>query len=263
MAQGWKEETVDNMGAALDLFKGGSGPPLLVLHGAGGNPGWLGYHHALSRHFTVYAPSHPGFNGSEALPWIDSIPAVAHYYLGLLEDLGLNHVALLGFSMGAWIAAEMVAMCSHNVKRMVLVSAVGIKPHKGEIAELFNVPRSEVEKLRFYDEAQVPGYAELYGRESTPEEKTLERHNREMAARLCWKPYMYNPNLPEYLRKVNLPTLLVWGRQDAIVPLECGEQLEEILPNSSLHVIDQCGHSPQVEKPHEFLDAVMPFLVSS
>ena len=85
---------------------------------------------------------------------------------------------------------------------------------------------------------------------------------REMAALLTWKPYMYNPKLPVLLSQVKIPSLVVWGRQDAIVPLNCGELYQAAIPGAQLVVIDRCGHSPQVEKPQAFLDAVVPFLTA-
>jgi len=260
MAQSWKEEFIDFEGAKLQVFIGGKGAPLLVLHGAGGNQGWLGYHESLSQHFTVYAPSHPGYNKSQRVEWVNSIAAVAHYYHGLTRHLGIDQYYLMGFSMGGWIAAEMAAMCQDPIKKMVLGAPVGIRPKKGEIAELFLTPRPEVEKLRFYDVKQVPNYEETYGRKLTPEEQNVERQNREMAQRLCWQPYMHNPNLPHYLKKVRTPTLIVWGKQDAIVPVECAELYHQSLVNSEIHIIDKCGHIPQVEKGREFLEAVAPFL---
>ena len=94
----------------------------------------------------------------------------------------------------------------------------------------------------------------------TPEEALVDFSNREMASRLLWRPYMHNPSLPHYLSDVGTPTLIVWGRQDAIVPLECGELFHQALSNSRLQVIDQCGHSPQIEKPQEFNQGVSEFL---
>ncbi len=263
MAQTCTDEVIHYAGAKLSLMKGGQGPPLLVLHGLGGNPGWMAYHQALAEHFTVYAPSHPGNDGSQALPWIDSMAALSHYYLGLVQHLGWSRFSIVGFSMGGWLAAEIAAMCPHGLDRLVLVSAVGIKPRKGEIAELFNVSREDVEQLRFYDPGQVPDYNRLFGKEPTTEEREQERRNRETATRWCWKPYMHNPNLPHYLAKVPTPTLVVWGNEDAIVPVECAEMYQEAIHESKLHVIDRCGHVPQSEKPQEFLDTVIPFLQGS
>jgi pimeloyl-ACP methyl ester carboxylesterase len=84
-----------------------------------------------------------------------------------------------------------------------------------------------------------------------------------MAALLTWKPYMYNPKLPVLLAQINIPTLLVWGRQDAIVPVECGALYQAAIPGARLTVIEQCGHSPQIEKPSAFLEAVLPFMQAS
>ena len=94
----------------------------------------------------------------------------------------------------------------------------------------------------------------------TPEEVNQAHSNMEMASRLCWRPYLNNPTLSQYLRKVTTPALVIWGKQDAIVPEECGELYQRALPNCTLKVIDHCGHSPQIEKPQEFHSAVSEFL---
>ena len=253
--QSWTAEIVEVAGAKVQVLKGGSGAPLLSLHGAGGNPGWMPYHEALSQHFTVYAPSHPGYNDSDRPGWVSTITDVAHFYLGFMRVIGLERVALMGFSMGGWVAAEIAAMCPHVVKGLVLVNAVGIKPQMGEIAEMLLVSPQQTQKLAYYDITMAPDLDNL-----TQEEQDVRWRNREMTSRLCWKPYMHNPNLPEYLKLIRVPSLIVWGRQDGVVPLNCGEIYHRVLDGSTLHEIDQCGHSPQVEKPQEFLDATLGFL---
>ena len=82
----------------------------------------------------------------------------------------------------------------------------------------------------------------------------------EMLSRLCWKPYLHNPSLPHYLGGVDTPALVVWGKEDAIIPIECGEMYAKLLPNATLKTIDNCGHKPQMEKPQDFNDAVTSFL---
>ena len=253
--QSWVEEFVEVAGAKTQVLKGGSGAPLLILHGARGNPGWAPYHEALSQRFTVYAPSHPGYDKSERPGWVSTTNDVAHFYLALMSTLGLDSASLMGFSMGGWIAAEIAAMCTHRVKGLVLTGAVGIKPRVGEIVEMLMVPPEETLKLSFYDPGLVPDPPKL-----TPEEEDVQWRNREMASRLCWKPYMHNPKLPEYLKLIRVPALIVWGCQDRLVPLNCGEIYHEVLRGSRLHVVDQCGHSPQIEKPQEFLDVTLDFL---
>ena len=83
----------------------------------------------------------------------------------------------------------------------------------------------------------------------------------EMLSRLSWKPYQHNPSLQHYLPKVKTPTLVVWGKQDAVIPVECGELFQKDILNAKLAVIDNCGHRPQMEKPAEFGEAVTSFLV--
>ena len=150
-------------------------------------------------------------------------------------------------------------MSPSALKGLVLIDAVGIRPKNTDITEIFMVSAQTRAGYRFHDSSQVPDIEE-YTRELTPEETLVDFGNREMASRLLWRPYMHNPSLPHYLASVNTPTLVLWGRQDAIVPLECGELYNQALTNSKLIVIDQCGHSPQVEKPQEFLGQVNGFL---
>ena len=111
------------------------------------------------------------------------------------------------------------------------MDAAGIKPEVGEIAEILMVSQDVAKKLRFYDPTQVPDFDTVVNRQLTPDEEAVQWRNREMT-RLCWKPYFHNPKLPAYLRGVKVPTLIVWGRQDAIVPLNCGELYQRALVNS-------------------------------
>ena len=250
---------IEVSGAQVEMFSGGSGPPLLFLHGAGGNAGWQAYHEELAKTYTVYVPSQPGFNGTERPDWVYTITDVCHFNQAMVEVLGLEDYVLMGSSMGGWVAAEMAAMCRTSIKALILVGAAGIKPEKDEIAEIFMVSAQTRMAQRFYDISQVPN-REQYEREPTAEEQLVAHSNQEMASRLCWRPYLHNPSLPHYLARVDTPTLLVWGLQDAIIPLECGQLFEQAMPNAQLKVIPNCGHSPALEKPAEFLAAVREFL---
>ena len=144
-----------------------------------------------------------------------------------------------------------------SLSRMVLVGAAGMKPHAAEIADIFLMTIEEGIALRFYDPAQVPDYDALFGQELTHEDRQTVAWDREMAALLTWKPYMHNPKMPHLMAQVKLPTLIVWGKQDAIVPVECGELYQQAIPGAALTVIDRCGHSPQLERPDAFLAAVL------
>jgi pimeloyl-ACP methyl ester carboxylesterase len=255
-----QEERIKVGGTTIQVLKGGAGEPLLLLHGIEGNLGWLRYVQALADHFTVYLPSHPGFNQSECPRWLKTMPDLVCFYTWFLEQQGLEGVRAIGFSLGGWLAAELVATTRHAFSKLLLVDAVGIKPQQGEIADIFIVSPAQVLERSFYDPQQAPEYDQLYGRPPSPEQQAIAESNREMAARLCWKPYMYDPRLPFLLARVTIPTRIVWGRQDQLVPLECGQLYQQAIPGAELVVIDQCGHLPQVEKPEEFVRCALAFL---
>ena len=247
-------------GTRVHTLIGGDGPPLLVLHGAGGPNGWRRWHAALAGRFTLYVPSHPGFGQSDAADWMESVRDVARYYLWFLDIVGLERPSVIGHSMGGWIAAELATMNPRAVDRLVLVAAAGLKPEEGEILDIFYYPLDQLREMLYHDPAQVPEWDELYGQPPTPEQQDLVLRNREMAARLTWKPYMFDPRLPRFLPRVLNPTLIVWGKQDRIVPAICGEQYARLLPNATVRVLDGCGHAPAIERPDELVGLVRDFL---
>jgi pimeloyl-ACP methyl ester carboxylesterase len=259
-AVSWREDTLLVAGIEVHCYRGGDGPPLILLHGGGGNPGWLMHHDALAHHFSVYAPSHPGFGRTPRPGWMNRVSDLSVFYLWMLQALGMERVHLVGHSLGGWIAADMATTCPQVVDRLVLVDAVGIKPQRSEILDIFLITPEEVRAKAYYKTEQAPEWEQLYGRTPTPEEAARAEDALEMLVRLCWKPYMHDARLPALLPRVQRPTLIVWGRQDAIVPLECGELYQQGIPGSQLVVLDECGHVPQIEKPQAFADAVVPFL---
>ena len=253
------QTTVTVSGHEVEMHKAGSGPPLLYLHGGEGFGTYDPTTSPLADRYTVYAPSHPGFFGTARPDWLYSITDLAHFTKDMAAELGLDGYILVGHSIGGWIAAEMAAMDDHNIKGLVLIDSAGIRPENGEITEIFMVSGETRLKLAFHDPSQVPDY-EYFSAERSPEEAVVAHGNMEMLSRLCWRPYLHNPSLPHYLGGVKIPTLVVWGKQDAIIPVECGEMYAKLLPNATLKSIDNCGHGPQLEKPQEFNEAVLAFL---
>jgi pimeloyl-ACP methyl ester carboxylesterase len=177
-----------------------------------------------------------------------------------LEDLGLSRVRVMGLSMGGWLAAEMAVLCPQLFERLVLVGAAGVKPTQGEITDIFLLSPAELTAKIFHDPKQAPEYEQLYGVQPTPEEQDLLTRNNEMAARITWKPYMHDPRLPSLLRRLRMPTLIVWGREDAIVPVNCAEIYHQNIRGSQLVIMEQCGHVPPIEKPQQFVNIVSEFL---
>ena len=256
----WTEETVRLAGAGVQLVKGGSGEPLLIFHDELGHPGWLKYHEALAEDNTLYIPSATGFAPSEGLDWVMNMRDMAGWYLQVIDELGLDHVNAIGFSIGGWLAAEMATMCPHIFKKLVLVGPAGILPPTGEIFDMFLVVAKEFIKQGYLDPDNTPEFAQLCPDEPSPEQSEAWEVAREESCRLSWRPYMHYRGLPHLLGRLkDLPTLIMWGRDDAIVPLSAGEVYQKSIKGSRLSVIDNCGHHPEVEKTDEFIRQVRAF----
>ncbi len=115
----------------------------------------------------------------------------------------------------------------------------------------------------FHDINQVAEREKLFPLKPTPEQIELSENSQIMAQRLCWKPYMHNPKLIHRLRRVKSPTLVVWGKQDRLVPLAHGEAYRDAIRGAQLKVIDKCGHAPQLEKPAELAAILGEFVGQS
>jgi pimeloyl-ACP methyl ester carboxylesterase len=257
----WTADMIEVAGLRIELVKGGEGPPLLVLHDELGHPGWLRYQDALAALYTLHVPSHPGFGQSQRPDWILSMRDLACWYLDALDELGLQPIPVVGVGLGGWLAAEMALMCPRQFGRLVLVGAPGIKPPRGDIYDLFLVTANEYIAANYYNAKGCEEYQELYGADPTPEQRESWEVAREMASRLSWRPFMHSPSLPYLLRRLRgLPTLLAWGKQDAIVPLSAAEVYQASIPGAELAVFDACGHHPEIEQADAFVQRVLTFL---
>ena len=255
-----REARISVGGVDVHTLVGGQGPALLVLHGAGANRGWVRWIEQVAERFTVWAPTHPGFGESGDAEWMEGVDDLARFHLWFIEAAGLQRPHVVGHSIGGWTAAEMATMSPGAIDRLVLVAATGLKPEQGEILDVFYHSDAELRDMIVHDPATVPEWAELFGRAPSPRDVELADRNREMTARLAWKPYMHNLRLPRFLPRVSNPTLIVWGREDRIVPVECGEQYRRLLPNATLTVLERCGHLPPIEQPDTFARLVLDFL---
>src|SRR5262249_40445746 len=163
------------------------------------------------------------------------------------EALGLERVHRVGHDIGGWLAADMVTACPHAVDRLVLVDAMGLKPQRGEILDIFLITLAEVRARSFFDPQQVPEWQQLYGNPPTPAEAERAEEALETLVRLCWKPYMHDLRLPFLLSRLKQPTLIVWGREDAIVPLECADLARPYFAGRRWPVFYAWGLSPIIE----------------
>jgi len=245
----------------LLALKSGGGKPLLVLHGELGHPGWLGWHETLSRRRTLLIPFHPGFGQTPRVEWVMNVRDLACFYARFLRDQRLTPIDVIGFSFGGWLAAEMAANDPHLFRKMTLVAPMGVRPPKGEIMDMFTLTARAYLQKTVLDAAHTAEFSQLYGGGETPEQFEAFEDARSEAARIAWQPYMFNPSLPHLLEGASeVSTLLLWGRQDAVVPVSAAEVFHRALRDSRLAVFDGCGHRPEIEKPGEFINQVETFI---
>lgn len=248
----------------LQVFTGGRGAPLLVLHDHEYLNQWEPFEEALAAHFTVIAPSHPGYGTSDLPPDFDTIDDYAYLYLDLLRQLGPGPVHVVGMGVGGWMAAEIAVRCTHHLGRLVLVDAVGIKVGDRttrDIADTFVVSPAEFLRLTWHDpeagarHMKLPGLAPY-----TEEELVLLLRGRQTTALYAWQPFMHNPRLRGYLRRIDVPTLVLWGESDRVVTPEYGRAYAAAIPGARFQVLPAAGHYPHLEAPEAFAAAVAAFL---
>lgn len=260
LASHWREQTATVAAIEVNVLTGGQGDPLVVLHGGGGNPGWMGYHEALAEHFDVIAPTHPGFGAlGRSSRWfsrsVRKLDGLIWFYHRFLKSLGFGPLRVMGFCLGGWLAAELAVRYPELFSHMVLVGAPGVRAPDEFIADPFRMTARKAKKAIFYNPAQVPDNC-------TPSARGGYRavaRDWNLSDRMTM-PDRWNPALVRSLGRLRLPTLLVWGEHDAMVPVEVGETYERAIPGARLTVIERCGHAAYMERPDAFMAQVLPFL---
>jgi pimeloyl-ACP methyl ester carboxylesterase len=250
-------------GSRIKLMRGGSGPPLLYLHSAGGETLWFPFHELLSQHFEVFAPAHPGFDSSEGLEKIDSIEDLAFHYLDFLDAMGWKSVRVMGASLGGWLAAELAVRWPERLEKLVLVDPVGIHVENLSYGPLWELAR-EPEKLRdviFADPKSPMAQMLVMPIEQLPEPLLLlQLKASEAAARVAWKPYLHNPKLRGRLSRIKLPTLVVWGEDDRLAPIAHARAWTDGIAGARLVTLPRCGHMPIFEAAAELVSHAVEFL---
>ncbi len=259
-----RAETRTIGGVQLEVLSGGRGEPLVVLHDYEYFNEWQPFEAALSASHSVIVPSHPGFGASELPAHFDSIDDLAYVYLDLLRELGSRQVSLLGLGIGGWIAAEVAVRCTHYLRRLVLVDAVGIKVGgitDRDITDTFVIGPKDFLQVAWHDPAAGAERMKLAGLTQLDEPQlTTVLRNRQTTAILTWKPFMHNPKLRRRLARVDVPTLVLWGESDRIVTTDYGRAYAAAIPGAGFETIPAAGHYPYLEQPEAFVAAVSAFL---
>jgi pimeloyl-ACP methyl ester carboxylesterase len=256
------ENNVRAAGAEIAVIRGGSGKPLLILHDELGYPGWLSWNERLAQERELVIPLQPGFGRTGRIDWIRSYRDLAGFYSQIIRELGAAPIDVMGFSAGGFIAAEMAAADPRIFSRMVLVAPMGIKPVDGEILDIFAVTVRNHLLATVADPANTAEFMEVFGAPMTPEQFEAFEDARSETARIGWEPFMHNPSLPYLLRGAKIPTLLMWGTRDGIVPRGCIDAYRAAIDGAQVALIEGVGHRPEMENPAEFDRVVRKFLAA-
>ncbi|MGH2586668.1 MAG: alpha/beta fold hydrolase [Dehalococcoidia bacterium] len=243
-----QERSVQVAGLNVQYWEGGAGAPLVVVHHDIGNNGWTDLYERLAGDFRVIVPELPGYGKSDRPAWARH-PRDLAMLLGLMLDkLDLDAVTLVGLGFGGWIAAEMAVMNQPRIRRLVLVGAMGIKPSEGEILDQMMIDLKDYVATGC---ASQEAFVRLFGDEVPREQTMVWDYAREMTARIAWKPIMFSHQLPHLIGGVEVPALVVWGRDNRVVPLVCGEAYARAMPNARLEIVEDAGQWVDLEQPEK------------
>jgi len=249
----------DINGVAIDLWRQGTGRPILFLHPGDGFAPDDPFLCSLAENHDVLAPWHPGFGHSDLPPGWNTVDDLANFYLGFLEHQQLEDTILIGASFGGWIAAEMALRGSARLAKLVLIDALGVKfsDHvTRDIADFHNTNPGLIESLKWANpEGRQPDLTEL-----DDDALTAVVRSREAFAHYGWRPYMHNPVLTRWLHRIALPTLVVWGAKDGIVTTDYGRTYAERIPGANFEVVEDAGHYPHIEKAQATMQRVRAFI---
>ena len=259
-----QDKTATIYGAKIRYLEAGSGPVVILLHGLGADSSsWQSNITALAQKYRVIAPDQIGFGKSDK-PFINyRVGTLVDFLNGLMKELKVDRAALVGNSLGGFTAAAFALAYPEKVDKLVLVDAAGYSVPKETDPRTFNVLNpstregvKQVMSIVFYNK-------QLFANDVAVD----ALYTKKMQAGDGYTVQMFIESilrgedvLDGKLDKIKQPTLLVWGREDALTPLALGERFNKDIKGSQLFILDKCGHVPQMEKAAEFNTALLKFL---
>jgi pimeloyl-ACP methyl ester carboxylesterase len=247
----------------LHYLEAGSGAPLLLVHGLASNAAqdWGRLIAPLGRRFHVFAPDLPGFGRSERLAGADySIPMQVEAVRGFMDAVGVGRARVAGLSMGGWIVSRLAGSYPERVERLVVVDAAGMRPDGPRVPAEVLLPHDVdgVRRLAAAVRHTAPVPPSFVARDILErrrrEEWVVRRTLESMAAGRDW--------LNGTLGRADMPVLVIWGKQDALIAVAYAAPLAAEFPRAELKVLDGCGHVPIADCPEAFDRALVAFLTA-
>ena len=251
---GHSTSMLDVRGCHIRLLRAGRGQPLLLLRGTDASDDWLPYMDCLAERYDVLVPEHPGFGGKPMPAWLDKVSDLACFYQDMIDSLGLDGVHLVGTSLGGWIAADLAARDCHKLASLTVVGPAGVrvKGHAG--VDLFMIGEEEGVRARFHDQSRAEAHV---ARLLRPETEDVRLSNAITIARVSWQPRLYDPQLEKWLHRVTVPTLVLWGEHDRVLPNEHAVAWGRLLPHAEVEILPGCGHAVALEQPEVLVERLM------
>jgi pimeloyl-ACP methyl ester carboxylesterase len=262
--------------------KAGEGPALLLVHGIGDSSDtWRPVFDQLAQHHTVIAPDLLGHGRSEKPRADYTIAGFANGMRDLLSVLGVERVTVVGHSLGGGVAAQFAYQFPERCERLVLVGSGGVGRTVSPLLRLAAVPGIEAlmpllglppvramsrlgaSVLRVFDTALGRDANEILAVfDALPNTQARRAILRTLRSGVDWRGQVITMLDRAYLAE-DVPTLIVWGRHDAIIPLGHGRMAQAAIPGSQLEIIDEAGHFPHHVDPNRFAQLVQEFIETS
>jgi pimeloyl-ACP methyl ester carboxylesterase len=240
------------------VLAGGSGHPLLFLHGAGGHTGLQPLLDRLAESWSVYAPEWPGYGESGGEDQIEDMLDFTLHGWDIADALGLERPILVGHSMGGMIAAEMACLCPERVPKLALLSPAGLWLDEYPVPDIFGTLPQDLPGLLFADPAE--GATILTGGMDFTSDTALTDFFVGNARRLgtAGKILFPIPNrrLSKRLYRLSADTLLVWGEEDRLYPAAYAKRWSELVPGARQVLIPAAGHMVPAEEPEAVAAAI-------
>ena len=254
---------IDAAGIRTSYLEAGSGPALVLLHGAGGGAvTWYKVIGPLSRHFRVIAFDRPGYGESEKPSAPYDKPFNTNWLLQATDRLGLKRFSLIGNSEGGSVGIHFSLNYPERLEKLILVGSAGL-------GDDWN--KAIIFKMALYKLLPSPLWGDLLGRNvmQNPDDAHPAWHEysidvlKKKGGRRAFfqgRGRAVITFTDEELRAVQVPTLLIWGEDEAFFPVSHGERAARLIPGARMEVIPGAGHLPFMEKPEIFCRLVAKFL---
>lgn len=252
----WK--TVKTPHVPVRYLEGGSGKPLVFLHGAGGIRPDDPFLPRLAGKYHVYAPLLPGYGDSEECGELRDMLDFTLHSWDVVEALGLKDPILVGHSMGGMIAAEMAAVAPNDVSRLALICPAGLWLDDHPIPDIFSMMPYEFPKYLFHD--VEAGTKLMTTGLALDDPKFLQAFLVQNARQFGMAGKILFPvpdrGLSQRLYRVKAQTVLVWGDSDKLIPPAYAHAFKKAIPGARLVSIPEAGHMVPQERPDQVVEAI-------